>query len=161
MLKIHSGRRPSQKRHVMDWFLQLFSYIRLHKLGMGLWNQVPLCCWIRISKTSLVDIQLARAPTGLSCSSTHLSRLGFWAVPWQSLRLACWHLTSLARSCFREHKARLVCLSTPTVARASQSVQSLACCSQGTAVHIPPLCDHCTFHCFHRIINNWTFIKSS
>lgn len=142
MIEIHSAPWPSQKRHVMDWFLQLFSYIKLHKLGMGLWNQVPLHCWIYISKASLVYVQLARVATGLSYSSTQLSGLGFWVVPWQSLCLACWHLSSLARSCFREHKARLLCLSIPKAwHEASQLFQSLVCCTQGTTMHTPVPCD--------------------
>lgn len=73
MLDIHSAPRPSQKRHVRNLFLQLFSYIKLHKLGMGLQCQVPPHYWIYISKVSLVDVQLACVPTGLSYSSTQLS----------------------------------------------------------------------------------------
>lgn len=43
-LRFIPGTQLSQKRHTMDWFLQLFSYNKLHKLGMRLWNQVPLPC---------------------------------------------------------------------------------------------------------------------
>lgn len=141
MLEIHSGPQPSQKRHVMDWFIQLFSYIKLHKLGLG-------------SKIRYLFIAgyMTAGPV-LWTSSWHMflqvspipaviQTVGFWVAPWHSLCLACWHLTSLVRSCFREHKARLLCLSTPKAwHEASQPFQSLACCTQGTTMHSPAPCD--------------------
>lgn len=144
MIEIHSGPRPSQKRHVMEWFLQLFSYIRLHKLGMGLWNQVPLCCWIHISKTSLVDIQLAHVPTGLSCSSAHLSRLWGSGLYLGSL---CALLADISPTLPEVVSGNIkqdwcgVSVHPKSPAQASQPFQSLVCCTQGTTVHIPLHCD--------------------
>lgn len=118
-LKFIPEHQFPQKRHKMDWFLQLFSYT--HKLSMGLWNHIGHV--LAICKASLEEIHLAHLPTSLTGSSFQLSLQLFSLLGTLRVLVPCLLTTaSLPRSCFREHKVR-ICLFTPKAL--AQSIQAL------------------------------------